>query len=139
MVRKMTKQRGYRTHGWGSQKKHRGGGSRGGKGRGGISKHKRLMFRKKDENLGKRGFKSLQQRGLKKIGKAINLRDLEKLAGDKKEINIMDHGYERVLGSGEIKKALKIKARHFSAKAKDKIAKAGGKVITDGGEEAKGA
>jgi large subunit ribosomal protein L15 len=135
MVKKITKQRGKRTHGWGSQKKHRGGGSQGGKGRGGISKHKRLMFSKKGIELGKRGFKSLQQRGLRKTDKSINLRDIEKLAGDKKEINLMDHGYERVLGSGEIKKPLSIKAKHFSAKAKDKSAKAGGKIISDSAEE----
>jgi large subunit ribosomal protein L15 len=137
MIKKVTKQRGNRTHGWGSQKKHRGGGSRGGKGRGGISKHKRLMFRKKDENLGKRGFKSLQQRGIRKSQNAISIRDVEKLAGDKKVINLLDHGYERVLGTGEIKKALEVKAKHFSAKAKDKITNAGGKVIVDGEEKAK--
>ncbi len=135
MVKKITKQRGKRTHGWGSQKKHRGGGSQGGKGRGGVSKHKRLWLWKKGEKLGKKGFKSLQQRGLKKAERSINLRDIDKLAGDMKEINMMDHGYERVIGSGEIKKPLKIKARHFSAKAIDKITKAGGKVITDGEKE----
>ncbi len=138
MVKKISKQRGKRTHGWGSQKKHRGGGSQGGKGRGGVSKHKRLWLLKKGETLGKRGFKSLQQRGLKRTECSINLRDIEKLAGDKKEINLIDHGYDRVLGSGEIKKSLKIRARHFSAKATDKITKAGGKVITDGGKEEAG-
>lgn len=131
MARKVTKQRGKRTHGWGSQKKHRGGGSRGGKGRGGISKHKRLMLRKKGEELGKRGFKSLQQRGIRKSQKAISLRDVEKLAGGKKAVNLLDHGYERVLGTGEIKNPLEVKAKHFSAKARDKITNAGGKVIVD--------
>lgn len=134
-MKKVRKQRGYRTHGWGSQKKHRGGGSRGGRGRGGVEKHKRLWLLKKGEKLGKSGFKSLQQRGLKKSEKSINLRDVVKLAADKKEINLLEHGYERVLGTGDIKKPLKVKARHFSAKAKDKIECAGGKVIVYGAAE----
>lgn len=127
--KKIVKQRGYRTHGWGSQKKHRGGGSRGGRGRGGVLDQKKVWLLKRGEKLGKRGFKSLKQRGLKPRERVINLRDVEKLAGNKKEINLLDHGYERVLGSGDIKKPLKIRARHFSAKAKDKIKKAKGEVI----------
>jgi large subunit ribosomal protein L15 len=130
MVRKkIVKQRGHRTHGWGSQKKHRGGGSRGGRGRGGVEKHKKAWLLKKGEKLGKRGFKSLRQRGLKPSGKAINLRGVERLAEGKNEINLLDHGYERVLGSGEIKKPLKIKAKHFSARAKDRIKKVKGEAI----------
>lgn len=132
MMKKIRKQRGNRTHGWGSQKKHRGGGSRGGKGRGGVEKHKRLWLLKQGEKLGKRGFKSLRQRGLKKHDRSINLRDIEKLAVGSKEINLIEHGYERVLGTGEMKKPLSIRAGHFSAKAKDKIEAAGGAVITEG-------
>lgn len=127
--KKIVKQRGHRTHGWGSQKKHRGGGSRGGRGRGGVEKQKKIWLLKRGEKLGKRGFKSLKQRGLESREREINLRDVEKLAGNKKEINLRDYGYERVLGSGEIKKPLKIKAKHFSAKAKDKIKKVKGEAI----------
>lgn len=127
--KKIVKQRGHRTHGWGSQKKHRGGGSRGGRGRGGVEKQKKIWLLKRGEKLGKRGFKSLKQRGLKSREREINLRDVEKLAGNKKEINLRDYDYERVLGSGEIKKPLKIKAKHFSAKAKDKIKKVKGEAI----------
>ncbi|UCD07719.1 MAG: uL15 family ribosomal protein [Candidatus Aenigmatarchaeota archaeon] len=127
--KKIVKRRGYRTHGWGSQKKHRGGGSRGGRGRGGVLDQKKVWLLKRGEKLGKRGFKSLKQRGLKPSGNAINLRDVEKLAGNKKEINLLDYGYERVLGSGEIKKPLKVKAKHFSARTKDKIKKVKGEVI----------
>ncbi len=130
--KKITRQRGRRTHGWGSQKKHRGGGSRGGRGRGGVEKQKRTWLLKRGESLGKRGFKSLQQRGLKKRSLSVNLRDIERLAGGKKEIDLLDHGYERVLGSGTISRPMKIRAVHFSAKAKDKIEKAGGKVIMHG-------
>lgn len=129
MVKKITKQRGNRTHGWGSQKKHRGGGSRGGRGRGGVMDHKKGWLWKKGEKLGKRGFKSLEQRGLRDSGCEINLRDIEKMAGDKKEINLLDHGYERVLGTGEIKRPLRITARHFSARAEEKIKKVKGEAV----------
>jgi len=39
------------------------------------------------------------------------------------------NGYVKVLGSGEIGKSLTIKAHHFSASAKEKIEKAGGKIV----------
>jgi large subunit ribosomal protein L15 len=127
--KKIVKQRGSKTHGWGSKKKHRGAGSRGGRGRAGASGQKKLWLRKRGGSLGKRGFKSLRQRGLKQRERGINLRDLERLAKGKNEIDLLEHGYERVLGSGEISKPLKIKARYFSAKAKDKIAKAKGEAV----------
>jgi len=46
-----------------------------------------------------------------------------------KNINVMEIGYEKVLGSGILDQALEITARAFSAKAKEKIEKAGGKAI----------
>ena len=36
--KKVTKQRGSKTHGWGSMKKHRGAGNRGGRGKAGTGK-----------------------------------------------------------------------------------------------------
>lgn len=127
--KKVARQRGHRTHGWGSQKKHRGGGSRGGRGRGGVADQKKIWLWKRGKKLGKRGFKSLEQRGLRKSGCEINLRDIEGMAGDSKEINLLEHGYERVLGTGEIRKPLKITARHFSARAEEKIRKAKGEAV----------
>jgi large subunit ribosomal protein L15 len=134
--KKVTKQRGHKTHGWGSKKKHRGGGSRGGRGRGGIVDQKKIQLLKKGIRTGKRGFKSMRHRGLRPYEAFINLKDVERLAGEKKEINLGDHGYQRVLGTGRINRPLTVKARYFSAKAKDKIEKAGGKVIADGQESA---
>ena len=127
--KKITKQRGKRTHGWGSQKKHRGGGSRGGRGNSGNVDHKKTWLWKRGRKLGNTGFKSLEQRGLRKSGGEINLRDIERMAGDKNEINLVDHGYERVLGTGEIKRPLKITARHFSASAEEKIKKVKGEAV----------
>lgn len=130
--KKVVKQRGSKTHGYGSKKKHRGGGSKGGKGRGGTKDQKKLWLWKRGESLGKRGFKSLRDKGLRPSGRAINLRDVARLAGERKEIDLKDYGYERVLGSGNIGRPLSIRAKHFSAKAKDKVESAGGKVIADG-------
>jgi large subunit ribosomal protein L15 len=126
--KKNVRQKGKRTHGWGSQKKHRGAGSRGGRGRAGITKHNKLKYWKRGESVGKRGFISLKQ----KMGKGnfLNIRDLEGLAPGKKEINLTELGYEKLLGSGEIKKPLVIKAKSFSPQAKAKIEKAGGKALT---------
>ena len=66
----------------------------------------------------------------------INVKDIEKL--DAKEIDLnylIENGKAhpksvalRVLGNGEITKALTVKARYFTPSAKEKIEKAGGKV-----------
>jgi large subunit ribosomal protein L15 len=129
MRKKNVRQKGNRTHGYGSQKKHRGAGSRGGKGRAGISKHNKLKYWKRGESVGKLGFISLKQK--KGKGNFLNLRDLERLASGKKEINLTELGYDKVLGSGEIKKPLVVKAKAFSPQAKSKIEKSGGKAVSN--------
>lgn len=124
--KKVEKMRGSKTHGYGSKKKHRGKGSKGGKGYAGLSKHKKFfMLKYEPEHFGKRGSKSKTR---KKI-KSINLRDLEKIAKGKKEINVKELGYDKVLGSGKLKRALTIKATYFSKKAIQKIEKVKGKVV----------
>lgn len=126
--KKVIKMRGSKTHGYGSKKKHRGAGSRGGRGYAGSKKHKKTWIRKYEpERIGKRGFKSLRQRGLRKAVRAVNVGDLERLAAGKKEIDLGKLGYDRVLGSGQLRKALDIKAAHFSKRAEEKIKKVKGK------------
>ena len=121
--------RGSRTCGWGSTKKHRGGGSRGGRGLGGVKKQKKFHVTKyMPGHIGKRGFKSLGQRRIKPSVRAINLRDLVKIS-DKKEIDLKEFGYDKVLGTGTLEKALNVKARFFTKAAEEKITKAGGKVV----------
>ncbi len=127
--KKVVKLRGSKTHGWGSKKKHRGGGSRGGRGMAGAAKHKRLLLWKQGRDIGKRGFKSLSQRDLKKGVKAINLKDIGKLMGKEKEIDLSKSGYDKVLATGNIVKGLTIKAKSFSKKAAEKIQKAGSKAV----------
>ena len=132
--KKTKKMRGKKTFGYGSKKKHRGAGSRGGRGLAGSFKHKKLKILKENpEHFGKRGFK----RRVKKSLKVINLRDIEKIAEKtgKKKINISELGYDKVLGKGQLTEPLEIEAHFFSEKAKLKIEKNGGKVIIIGQEK----
>ena len=74
--KKILKKRGHRTAGYGSSKKHRGGGSRGGRGLAGLHKHKRMTAIKyMPDHYGKSGFKR-PKKSIKKIN-AINLKDLD--------------------------------------------------------------
>lgn len=134
--KKVSRMRGSKSHGYGGKKKHRGKGSRGGKGLANIFKHKRVWVKKKRPDLLKRnkGFKSLSQRGIKPVVKAINVGDIVRVLKDadiKKEVKLSDYGYDKLLGSGEIKVPLKIKVNFFTERAEQKIQKAGGKIISN--------
>jgi len=141
--KKVIKFRGKRSYGYGSHKRHRGGGSRGGRGKAGLHKHKWTYTVKYDpEHFGKHGFKRPPEI-VKKI-KAINLKELDQLVekliedklvereGDKIKINLLKLGYEKVLGSGKITKPLIIEAKFFSKQAIKKIEEAKGKAIKYG-------
>ncbi len=126
--KKIRKKRGSRTCGWG--KNHRGAGSRGGRGKAGMLKHmKSWMLKYEPDHFGKKGFKVPP--AAKKELKAINLRDVDNLAKklNKKEIDLSEFGYDKVLSKGELSQPLIIKAKKFSKKAKEKIEKAGGKAV----------
>ena len=80
--------------------------------------------------LPKRGFTNI----FRKEYAVVNLKDLDKLSEsvitpeiilEKGVIKDTKHGI-KVLGEGEIKKPVTVKAHAFSASAKDKIIKAGG-------------
>ena len=130
-TKKVNRMRGQKTHGWGSKKKHRGAGSRGGVGRAGITKHMKLHFKKKGIQVGARGYKSLAQRNIKKSTKSISLRDLMKLADGKKEVILKEHGYDKVLGNGEVTGPVKVIAKSFSKRAIEKIEAAKGSAVRD--------
>ncbi len=117
--------RGSMTHGWGAKKKHRGKGSKGGKGYGGSTKHKRsYIYAHERDHFGKRGFYSLNKKN-----KAINVGELEKISEGKNEINLIELGYDKLLSKGIISKPFTVKVKKASVKAKEKIEKAGGKVV----------
>ena len=120
--------RGRRTCGY-SAKLHKGKGSKGGKGMSGTGKRagqKKTLVIKLYGNkyFGKQGITS--KGTAKDKSKFINLRDIEKYKDKNNEINLKEY---KVLGDGEITKAVTIKARGFTKSAKDKIEKAGGKII----------
>ncbi|MBI4015048.1 MAG: uL15 family ribosomal protein [Candidatus Aenigmarchaeota archaeon] len=116
------KMRGRKTRGYGAKKEHRGKGSAGGKGWGGSSKHNRsYVYAYEPEHFGKRGFTSLHKRNV-----IVNVGDLEKIGGT--DINLTENGVDKLLGKGEIKKAVKVTVVFCSASAKEKIEKAGGTV-----------
>jgi len=138
--RKVRKFRGHRTYGYGSHKKHRGKGSRGGRGLAGMHKQKwSYTVKYAPEHFGKKGFK--RPATVAKEIKAINLKELDQIAekmiekklaekiGDKIRINVLKLGYEKVLGSGKITKPLIIEAKYFSKDAIKKIEKAEGEAV----------
>jgi large subunit ribosomal protein L15 len=126
--KKVIRQRGHRTHGYGSPKKHRGKGSRGGRGWAGSEGHRKTFILKyARERIGRQGFVP------KTAGKirTINLREVVGLAGKEKKIDLGALGYDKLLGKGEIKKPLEIKVDYFSKGAKEKVETAGGKIVSD--------
>lgn len=97
----------------------------------------------------KRGFEGGQMPGYRKVPKLkgfqlvgqlktaeLKVCDIEKLNIDVIDLEVLKEMGKahpssdvlRVLGNGEIKKAVTVKARHFTASAKEKIEAAGGKV-----------
>ena len=132
--KKVRKLRGSKTHGYGSKKKHRGKGSKGGKGLAGSKDHKKQMVLMQDpEHFGKIGFKrgmypSIKRKRERK--KVITLKQLDILASKlgKDEINLLELGYKKVISNGTVTKPIKIKALYVTERAREKIEAAGGAV-----------
>jgi large subunit ribosomal protein L15 len=136
--KKSMKQRASTYHGWGrGQSHHKGAGNRGGRGRAGSGKRadaKKPSFWK--EPTGKIGFTSKSR---KKIN-AINLEEmnenialwLEKGFATKTsggyQVDIKKAGYDKLLGTGEVKEKLFITTDFASKNAIDKVKAAGGEV-----------
>ena len=81
------------------------------------------------DHFGKRGFKRAFAKGRRP--KAINLKELDMLAKElgKKNIDLAELGYEKVLGTGKLTASLTVKAKFFSKKSIEKIEAAGGKIV----------
>ncbi|MCD6215901.1 MAG: uL15 family ribosomal protein [Candidatus Aenigmarchaeota archaeon] len=129
--KKITRQRGSHTHGYGAKKKHRGKGSKGGKGYAGSTKHKLNYIRKYEPWH----FKHKKNKPKPK-GKTINVSELGKQlknAKDRKTINLKNLGYSKLLGKGKADENLtgvKIVVRKVSKKAKEKLEKVGA-IVSD--------
>ena len=114
--------RGSKTNGYGSKKRHRGAGSRGGRGYAGSFKHKRLLFSKIDpDHYTRKKFKSLRNRGFVETLATVNLSTLFGTTAEFPKT--------KVLGTGVAPKGIIVKASAFSARAKEKIEAAGGKAV----------
>ncbi|MCK5624640.1 uL15 family ribosomal protein [Candidatus Pacearchaeota archaeon] len=124
------------THGTGARKKAKKTGHRGGKGMAGSGKradHKKTLITKLygGKYFGKQGITS---RGTQKDKEnRINLQEIEKNIekyGKKTtkgfEINLKSY---KILGTGEVKSKLIIKAKEASKSAIEKVKKAGGEII----------
>lgn len=135
--KKCIRQRGRHTHGYGSKKKHRHAGSRGGRGNAGSGKR---ADQKKPSNwatkyFGKFGF--IARRQTIDIN-PINIKDVEKLlkqfiatgfTTEKSGVYFVDlkkAGYNKLLATGAVTKKLNITVDYASQSAVEKIKAASG-------------
>jgi large subunit ribosomal protein L15 len=117
--------RGSGTFGEG-KKGARGGGSKGGRGKAGLHKHKYIyMVKYTPYAYGRIGFKSKTRREKK----TINVCDLNRLYPDAEVIDLKSSGYDKLLGSGRMERAVTIVVDECSARAREKIENAGGKIV----------
>jgi large subunit ribosomal protein L15 len=142
-ARKVRKQRGSRTHGYGQVGQHRsGGGGRGGHGKAGYDKHKWTYVLKYDPTYWeKKGFVSTRTLGKKvsiiNVGKLDDLVDKldseKKLERKEKKIflDLESLGYDKLLGTGKIGKPLLVKVASYSEAASRKLEEAGGEILKE--------
>ncbi len=150
VVRKRKKSRKLRgrtrSMGWGRIGQHRKSGSRGGFGAVGFHKHKWSWVLKYAPNwFGKHGF--TQPPEARYGVYAINVGELDELAkkmliegkavkeDDKIVINVVELGYNKVLGRGKVSMPLKIITMQITSSAREKIEKAGGEIVLLRGNE----
>jgi large subunit ribosomal protein L15 len=137
--KKNSRQRGSKTHGWGSMKKHRGAGHRGGRGAAGSGKRgdaKKPSIWKAYPNIGKRGFTSKSSDHvsvitisyLERFTKTLSEEGYLKADGKATTILLDQAGYDKLLGNGTPTKAWHITVKHATEGAIAKIKKAGGSV-----------
>jgi len=140
-LRKIRKQRGSRTHGWGRVGQHRAGGSRGGHGKAGFHKHKwTYVIKYEPDYFGKKGFTS--PKSVRRKVNAINVGALDEMAEklstrkekDKFFIDLESLGYTKLLGTGNVTKPLIVKVSSCSNSATEKIKEAGGQILTESEE-----
>lgn len=135
-LRKIRRQRGSRTHGWGQVGQHRGSGQRGGRGKAGLHKHKWSWIVKFapdyfGHDLTKPPFSSKIHRWIN-VGQIDDIWQKMDKKGRKsdKVLDLAKMGYGRLLGSGIVEGAYSVIVRSFTESAKAKIEKAGGKLVT---------
>ncbi len=131
--KKNTRMKAKTTHGYGSMKKNRGAGNRGGRGMAGTGKRadqkKPTIIKSGDKRYyGSFGFSRPQSKT--KTPKIINLSQINDivLKTNAKEFDACK--YDKVLGKGNLTQKIKIIAKSYSNLAKEKIEKVGGEAAT---------
>ncbi|MCW4032340.1 MAG: 50S ribosomal protein L15 [Candidatus Bathyarchaeota archaeon] len=137
--RRVRKQRGSRTCGWGTSGQHRDGGMKGGRGKSGMRKHNWTYVIRYGLTRRKIGFSPINDINKKppinigeldsKVDKLI-AQGLAEKKGQKIEIDLTKLGYEKLLGSGKISRPIDIKVMKCSENAAKKIEEAGGSIIS---------
>ena len=141
-ARKVRKQRGSRTHGYGQIGQHRAGGGRGGHGKAGYDKHKWTYVIKHEPDYWlKKGFVSTRT-----LDKSVNIIDVGKLDDladrlesekklEKKDkkifLDLESLGFDKLLGTGNISKPIVVKIASFSEAASRKLEEAGGEILKE--------
>ncbi|CAG2178988.1 unnamed protein product, partial [Oppiella nova] len=143
-LKKTRKLRGHVSHGHGRIGKHRK--HPGGRGNAGGQHHHRIHFDKYHPGyFGKVGMRTfhLKKNSLKHYCPTINVEQIWALVGDKMRehykastdgkapvVDVIKHGYFKVLGKGRLpKQPLIVKARFFSKSAEQKIKSVGGACV----------
>jgi large subunit ribosomal protein L15 len=136
--KKVRKQRGSRTYGYGRiSGGHRKGGSRGGKGNAGIKGHHRIG-RISDVIKRQKGFNVPNTHStdssinVGSIDTQLDLLLAKKIAkkqGSVFEIDVTELGYSKVMGKGLVSHPFHLYAEKFTPKAQEKIKAAGGKTF----------
>jgi len=134
-IRKVRRQRGSRTHGYGQIGQHRHSGKQGGHGNAGLHKHKWSWLQLHDpDHFGRDPFRPPSYH---KVAKWANVGDLGSFAkdGDGKggpvSVDLESMGVEKLRGSGYVKHAYNVKVCSYTERAKQKLEEAGGKILTE--------
>lgn len=136
-LRKVRRLRGSRTHGWGQIGQHRDTGKKGYR-RVGLHKHKWTQaVLMEGKYFGKHGFHNPTSRSIERW---VNVGSLDDLflkygkvdGGDnngKKVIDLNSLGYDKLLGSGNVKGAYSVIVKACTESARNKVISASGEII----------
>jgi large subunit ribosomal protein L15 len=141
-ARKVRRQRGSRTHGYGQIGQHRSRGGRGGTGKAGLDKHKWTYVIKHDPTYWlKHGFVSTKTLNSKvkiiNVGKLDELVErldaVEKLERQENKVvlDLESLGFDKLLGTGKITKPVLVKVSAYSESASKKLEEAGGAIFQE--------
>ncbi|MBD3387705.1 MAG: 50S ribosomal protein L15 [Candidatus Altiarchaeales archaeon] len=144
--RKTNRLRGSRTHGYGNAQKHRGAGSRGGRGMSGSKKQKWARISKNMKGyFGKKGFKrhkttveDVKTMNVGYLSDHIGRLVSEGAATESKgayTIDLAASGIGKLLGAGKVESKLNITVNSCSPRAREKIEAAGGTVEVQKAED----